>query len=147
LVQLLKIGIAEYEQIRHHGVETYPDECCGILIGRFTGAMRVVLSIERCANVAPGSLRNRYSIDPHEVIGAQRNARGRGLEIVGFYHSHPDHPPQWSFTDLEEAHWIGCSYVISGISEGVAAETRSFELAGALEEDKSFAEEEIIFGS
>lgn len=144
---MLKIGVAEYEQVRQHGEETYPDECCGILIGRFTGATRVVFSIERCGNIAHGSLRNRYFIDPHEAIRAQRNARDHGLEIVGFYHSHPDHPPQWSSTDLEEAHWIGCSYVITKVDDGRAAVTKSFMLAGKLEEDKSFIEEEMVIGS
>lgn len=141
---MLRIGIAEYQQIRRHGEETYPDECCGILLGACSGDARVVMSTVRCANASTNSPRNRYSIDSREVIRAQRSARDRGLEIVGFYHSHPDRPPQWSSTDLEEAHWIGCSYVITRVDNGIATETKSFILAGKLEEDKSLVEEELI---
>jgi proteasome lid subunit RPN8/RPN11 len=72
-----------------------------------------------------------------------REARNRGLEIAGFYHSHPDHPAQWSATDLAEAHWLGCSYVITEVVAGKAAATHSFALAGQIEEDKRFQHEYI----
>ena len=85
-----------------------------------------------------------YVIDPRELIRAQREARGRGLEIVGFYHSHPDHPARPSATDLEHAHWIGCSYLITSASASGAGQTKSFLLAGKLEEDKHFVEEQIV---
>ena len=97
---MLKIGIAEYDDLRSHGEETYPNESCGILLGYILG---------RCPRRAVGhplpqrdgdSPHNRYAIDPDELVHAQRDAREHGLEIVGFYHSHPDHPPQWSSTDL-----------------------------------------------
>jgi proteasome lid subunit RPN8/RPN11 len=61
---------------------------------------------------------------------------------VGFYHSHPDWPPRWSSTDLEEAHWTGCSYVITSVERGKAAVTNSFLLCGG-EAAKHFAEEAI----
>jgi proteasome lid subunit RPN8/RPN11 len=144
---MLTIGIAEYHQMRRHGEETYPDECCGILLGAYSGDARVVRSTVRCANASANSSHNRYSIDSRELIRAQRSARDRGLEIVGFYHSHPDHPPQWSSIDLQEAHWVGCSYVITTVDQGIAAETKSFVLAGKLEEDKSFVEEELVVDS
>ncbi len=73
----------------------------------------------------------------------QRQGRDRGLDIVGFYHSHPDHPARWSQTDLAEAHWIGCSYVIISVEQGKAAQTNSFLLTGSVEEDKRFVDEEI----
>jgi proteasome lid subunit RPN8/RPN11 len=73
----------------------------------------------------------------------QRDARDRGLEIIGFYHSHPDHPAEWSPTDLAEAHWIGCSYVITSVDGGKATLTRSFALIGTTEEYKALVEEEI----
>ncbi len=144
---MLRIGIADYQQMRRHGEETYPDECCGILLGAYSGDARVVRSIVRCANASAYSPHNRYSIDPHELVRAQRDGRDCGLEIVGFYHSHPDHPPQWSSIDLQEAHWVGCSYVITRVDQGIAAETKSFVLAGTLEVDKSFVEEEMILAS
>jgi proteasome lid subunit RPN8/RPN11 len=71
-------------------------------------------------------------------VKIEREARGRGLDIAGFYHSHPDHPAQWSPTDFAEAHWIGCAYVITAVEHGKAAVTNSFLLAGTTEEDKRF---------
>ena len=65
------------------------------------------------------------------------------MEIVGFYHSHPDHPAQWSPTDFAEAHWINCSYVITAVERGKAAITNSFLLLGTTEDDKKFHDEAI----
>ena len=67
---------------------------------------------------------DRYHIDPRELVRIQRQGHERGLDIVGFYHSHPDHPARWSQTDLAEAHWIGCSYVITAVEHGKAAQTK-----------------------
>jgi proteasome lid subunit RPN8/RPN11 len=141
---MLRINAADFEAIRGHGEETYPNECCGILIGKSEAEIRSVQSTIRCTNTRTDSAHSRYQIDPHELVRAQRQARDRGLDIVGFYHSHPDHPAQWSRTDLEEAHWIGCSYVITTIEKGRATVTRSFVLAGTTEEDKAFVEEDVI---
>jgi proteasome lid subunit RPN8/RPN11 len=141
---MLKIGIAEYDDIRSHGEEAYPNESCGILLGTFSGDTRTVLSAIRCTNLSSDSAHHRYAIDPVELVRAQRDGRERDLEIVGFYHSHPDHPPQWSSTDLQEAHWIGCSYVITSVWQGRAGLTASFVLAGRLEEDKELQLEELV---
>ncbi len=141
---MLKITAAHLDDIRRHGEESYPDECCGILIGVFEGATRMVHATLRCRNATIESPRTHYHIDPREVIRAQRDVRERGLEVIGFYHSHPDHPAQWSPTDLAEAHWIGCSYVITGLEDGRAGETNSFLLSGRLEEEKMFAPEELL---
>ena len=141
---MLKIGIAEYDDLRSHGEEAYPNESCGILLGIFSGDARVVQAAIRCPNMVGDSPHNRYAIDPVELVRAQRDARERGLEIVGFYHSHPDHPPQWSSTDLEEAHWIGCSYIITSVTDGRAGLTASFVLVGTLEEDKQLESEELV---
>jgi proteasome lid subunit RPN8/RPN11 len=65
------------------------------------------------------------------------------LDIVGFYHSHPDHPAQWSQTDFAEAHWVGCSYIITEIAGGKAAITNSFLLTGTGEDDKQFNDEPV----
>ena len=62
----------------------------------------------------------------------------------GFYHSHPDHPARWSLTDFQEAHWIGCSYVITAVEKGKAAVTNSFTLTGTSEEDKALVDEPIV---
>ena len=139
----MKISDAVYRQIRQHGEETYPHECCGVLLGKTPdGGNEVELAI-RAGNTRTDSAHNRYHIAPQELIAIQRQARERSLDIVGFYHSHPDHPARWSSTDLNEAHWFGCSYVITSVEKGKAELTNSFLLAGTGEDDKRFENEEI----
>jgi proteasome lid subunit RPN8/RPN11 len=141
---MLKLSHSDYAALRQHGEETYPHECCGILLGTSEGDTRTVKSTIRCSNTRTDSPENRYHIDPRELVRAQRTAHERGLDIVGFYHSHPDHPARWSQTDFNEAHWIGCSYVITSVEQGKAALTNSFALTGSSEEDKALADEEVI---
>lgn len=140
---MLAIGREGWEEIRRHSEETYPDECCGVLLGEMEDGRNVVKATVRCGNTRVDSPRNRYNIDPRELVKIQREGRECGHDIVGFYHSHPDHPARWSATDLAEAHWIGCSYVITSVERGKAAQTNSYVLAGSLEEDKRFEEEEV----
>jgi proteasome lid subunit RPN8/RPN11 len=144
---MLKLSDYAYASLRLHGEETYPHECCGVLLGRFEDdGTKAANRIARCGNTRGDSPHNRYNIDPKELIRIQREGRDRGEEIVGFYHSHPDHPAQWSSTDLAEAHWIGCSYVITSVEKGKAAVTNSFELTGRDEADKQFTDEELQTG-
>jgi proteasome lid subunit RPN8/RPN11 len=140
---MLRIHYAEYEALRAHGVETYPHECCGVLLGHATPEGNRVQQIVRAGNTRTDSAHNRYHIAPQELVKIQRQARGLALDIVGFYHSHPDHPAQWSVTDFAEAHWLGCSYIITAVEQGAAAITNSFLLTGTGEEDKAFADEPI----
>ena len=146
---MLKISQDSYDSIRRHGEETYPHECCGVLLGTMAGTTRTVISVARCGNTRQDSPHNRYHIDPKELVRIQREGRERGEDIVGFYHSHPDHPARWSQTDLAEAHWIGCSYVITSVAKGRAEITNSFSLDGTTEEDKQLNDEtvEILAGS
>jgi proteasome lid subunit RPN8/RPN11 len=134
-----------YSALRCHGEGAYPEESCGVLVGRLRDGGAAVASAIRCENIRRDSPRNRYAIDPKELVRIQREARVQGLEIVGFYHSHPDHPAEWSSTDLAEAYWVGCSYVITRVANGRAEETRSFRLEGSWEE-KRFVEEEVVKG-
>jgi proteasome lid subunit RPN8/RPN11 len=143
---MLKLPQSAYDSLRQHGEETYPQECCGVLLGQFNeqgaeAGSKTVARVERCGNTRDDSPHNRYHIDPRDLIRVQREGRERGEDIVGFYHSHPDHPAQWSPTDLAEAHWFGCSYVITNVENGVAAATKSFELTGSGESDKKFVDE------
>jgi proteasome lid subunit RPN8/RPN11 len=140
---MLLIVQADWEEIRRHGEETYPHECCGVLLGDMNDGCNLVKATVRCGNTRNDSPHNRYNIDPRELVKIQREGRERGYDIVGFYHSHPDHPARWSVTDLAEAHWIGCSYVITSVEKGKAVLTNSFVLAGMLEEDKRFEDEEV----
>ena len=125
VTQMLRIEYSDYEALRAHGEETYPNECCGVLLGKNIAgdgmrAVNHVRQIVRAGNTRTDSAHNRYNIAPQELVKIQRQARGLGLDIVGFYHSHPDHPAQWSTTDFAEAHWLGCSYIITSIEKGKA---------------------------
>jgi proteasome lid subunit RPN8/RPN11 len=142
-VSTLRISQAVYDAIRAHGEETYPRECCGALLGRSAGDGWRIEASARAGNTRTDSAHNRYQIAPAELVKIEREARLQGLEIAGFYHSHPDHPAQWSPTDFAEAHWLGCSYVITTVAQGKATVTNSFLLAGSTEEEKRFEQESV----
>src|SRR5271166_3346140 len=144
---MLKVSREDYDALREHGEETDPHECSGVLLGHVEDdGTRVVTLTARCGNTRTDSAHNRYNIDPRELVRIQREGRECGEDIVGFYHSHPDHPAQWSSTDLDEAHWIGCSYVITSVEKGKATTTNSFELIGPDESDKQLVDEPIEIG-
>ena len=141
---MLKIKQTDHASIRRHGEEAYPNECCGVLLGGVTDdGTRIVTSTARCGNTRTDSAHNRYNIDPRDLVRIQREGRERGEDIIGFYHSHPDHPARWSPTDLAEAHWFGCSYLITSVEKGRAVLTNSFELTGNGESDKQLSDETI----
>ncbi len=142
-MSVLRISRAVYDSIREHGEETYPHECCGALLGRTAADGSHIEAAVRAGNTRTDSAHNRYNIAPAELVKIERGARASGLSIAGFYHSHPDHPAQWSPTDFAEAHWLGCSYVITAVAQGKASVTNSFLLAGITEEDKRFEQESI----
>jgi proteasome lid subunit RPN8/RPN11 len=134
----LHIPQSTYNDLRAHGEQTYPHECCGALLGTPTPEGWRIVSAVRAGNTRTDSAHNRYQIAPVELVKIQRDAMRQDLDIAGFYHSHPDHPAQWSLTDLAEAHWLACVYVITAVAHGKAAVTNAFLLAGATEEDKYF---------
>jgi proteasome lid subunit RPN8/RPN11 len=134
---------AVYAAIRAHGEQAYPQECCGALLGHPTQEGWRVEAAVPAANARADSAHNSYQIAPLDLVKIERQARGLGLCIAGFYHSHPGHPAHWSPTDLAEAHWLGCCYVITSVVQGKAVETNSFLLAGDTEEDKRFEQQTI----
>src|SRR5579872_8736 len=140
---MLKLSQADYESLRKHGEETYPHERCGVILGHIHDDVHEVHGLVRAGNNRDDSPHNRHNVSEVELIRIQRRGREKGLDIIGFYHSHPDHPAQPSSTDLAEAHWIGCSYVITSVNRGQADSTNAFALLGSTEEDKHFAQEEI----
>jgi proteasome lid subunit RPN8/RPN11 len=142
-MSVLRITKAVYDDIRAHGEATYPHECCGVLLGTAMTEGWSIKSSVQAGNTRTDSAHNRYHISPAELIRVEREARERQLSIAGFYHSHPDHPAQWSETDFAEAHWLGCSYVITAVAQGKATVTNSFLLGGKSEEDKQFETESI----
>ncbi|HUN62330.1 MAG TPA: M67 family metallopeptidase [Candidatus Sulfotelmatobacter sp.] len=129
------------EKIRAHGVETYPHESCGALIGRdgAKGKPREILEVLPLVNRRDDSPRNRFSVSTRDVIAAEREAQARGLSVVGWYHSHPDHSAKPSEFDREHA-WPWYSYIIVSVEKGVAREMRSWQLR---EDRAEYLEEEV----
>src|SRR3954454_10821790 len=123
----LNVTGQQLKQMRRHAEQDYPNECCGLLLGIRNGNSREVVDVVPCEN-ASFNPRTRYEIDVRELVRVQREGRGRGLEIVGIYHSHPEHEAKWSPTDLRDAEWVGCSYLIVEVRAGIAKVERSFEL-------------------
>ena len=118
--------------IRAHGEATYPEECCGVLLGKVNGEVRWVFEALPLANSRMGERERRFLILPEDYRAAERAAGARGLTLIGFYHSHPDHPSRPSQYDLEHAlPWH--SYVILAVAGGRAGEATSWVLA----EDRS----------
>lgn len=143
-MSILYLPRAVYLDLRVHGEEAYPRECCGALLGRLAVDGWRVDSLVRATNARTEAATDRYEIAPAELVKIAREARRLGREIAGFYHSHPDHRAQWSQTDLAEAHWLGCTYVITEVVENRAAMTSAFRLTGTTEEDKRFERQAIL---
>lgn len=134
------------DQIRAHGEASYPDEGAGLLLGEVRDGDRRVTSLRPLTNSHPlGGRRRRYAIKPEEIMAAEDEAEALGLEVIGVFHSHPDHPAEASETDRELAlPWF--SYVITSVRSGRAAESRSWRLvddrSSMVEEEFMVAEEE-----
>ena len=126
-------------RIRDHLAGAYPDEGCGILIGRDGDESREVTLVVEAENTREDSRRNRYLIGPEDFLEADRRARVAGLEVLGFFHSHPDHPPVPSAFDLEHA-WPYYSYLIVNVTGGAVGEQRCWRLR----EDRSGFEAERL---
>jgi proteasome lid subunit RPN8/RPN11 len=120
-----------------HAAMTSPEECCGVLIGRSLNGTTLVERVLSVGNASPGERQNRYQIPPETVLAAHKEARALGLEVVGYYHSHPDGPARPSEADRENA-WPGVSYLIVSLKGRQVVEARSWRLG-----DKGFEEEEI----
>ncbi len=126
-------------QIGAHGKQTYPHECCGALLGRESETAREVTALFSLVNRREDSLRNRFSVTAEDVRAAERAAQEKGSQVIGWYHSHPDHPAQPSEYDREHA-WPWYSYVIVSVAKGAPQEMTSWRLA----DDRSgFSEEKI----
>ncbi|HUF48186.1 MAG TPA: pyridoxal-phosphate dependent enzyme [Vicinamibacterales bacterium] len=121
--QTIQVPAALADRIRAHGEASYPDECCGALLGR----PGLVEAIEPLDNGAPEARRRRFLVTPGDYLRAERAAAAAGHDLVGFYHSHPDHPAAPSLFDRDHA-WPNWSYVIVSVREGRAADMRSWRL-------------------
>jgi proteasome lid subunit RPN8/RPN11 len=141
---MLELSSGQRGEIAAQAEREYPHECCGLLLGRTAeGGRKVVAEVFPVSNAREEAARhNRSLITPEEYVRGERHARSRRLDIVGNYHSHPDHPAAPSQFDLEHA-WPTWSYVIVSVRAGKAEELRSWEL----EADRSrFSEEELSEG-
>jgi proteasome lid subunit RPN8/RPN11 len=126
--------------IRRHAAAAYPYECCGALIGtqRDDGRVDIVDALE-LDNVTDEGPRRRFRVSPADYRQSEARARELGAELVGFYHSHPDHPAQPSQYDLDHA-WPNFSYVIVAVAAGESGDLRSWRLRP----DRSAFDEEPI---
>ena len=126
---MIALNEQQLEEIRRHGERDYPHECCGLMIGRFgLEGRKEVTEIYPISNAREEEAkRNRFLIRPEELMRGERYARERGLDVVGFYHSHPDHPAEPSTYDLEHA-WPTYSYIIVSVREGRATDLLSWEM-------------------
>jgi proteasome lid subunit RPN8/RPN11 len=137
---MITIGEKQLTEIREHGVRDYPYECCGLLLGRFAATGKIVSETYPISNAREESAkRNRFLITPEELLKGESYARTNDLEVVGFYHSHPDSPAVPSQYDLEHA-WPTYSYIIVSTKADSANDLFSWEQ----EPDRSrFNQEEI----
>jgi proteasome lid subunit RPN8/RPN11 len=126
------------DRMREHLETGYPNEACGALIGKADGADHEVMEFRGMRNVITDRPWDRYALDPLEQLRVQKDAESRGMEIIGFAHSHPDHPPVPSRFDAEHA-WNFYSYVVASVQKGTLREARSWRLDDA----KSFQEEPL----
>ncbi len=115
-------------RIRAHAAGAYPQECCGALLGRDGDSAREILELLPLPNQHGASPRNRFTIRPEDFRRAEATARERGLDLVGWYHSHPDHPALPSEFDRQHA-WPWYSYVIVAVEKGASAALASWRLS------------------
>jgi len=125
----LKLSESLAARIRAHGVETYPHECCGALLGRDgeAGAPRLVSDLLPLANRRDDSPRNRFELTADDVRHAEKAARDKGIELLGWYHSHPDAPARPSEYDRDHA-WPWYSYIIVSVQKGEPRDMTSWRL-------------------
>ena len=132
-------------KIRGHGAETYPHECCGALLGRDGNSdqaqvqPREILELFPLLNRREDSPHNRFSVAPQDVLSADKTAQALGLEVIGWYHSHPDHPAKPSEYDREHA-WPWYSYLIVSVEKGAPRQMTSWRL----NEDRAGYSQETI---
>jgi proteasome lid subunit RPN8/RPN11 len=152
----LQLNHSQGDVIRAHGARDYPSECCGILLGKAQGDAKMVTEVVPLANLrhvpsraqellplddpARESEKNRFLIDPLDQLRVEKDARARGLDVLGYYHSHPDHPARPSIYDCDHA-WPWYSYVIIGVERGAPKDLTSWVLA---EDRSSFGAESMV---
>ncbi|NJO93480.1 MAG: M67 family metallopeptidase [Hydrococcus sp. RM1_1_31] len=149
-MSIIRVNTEQIEQICTHAKNTYPEECCGLLLGRIEDRDKFLTEIRQTENswdaqiteylpITPGDKRDRFIIDPKVMLPIQKEARDRNLTIIGIYHSHPDHSAIPSEHDRAIA-WQQYSYIIVSVQQGRIADLRSW----TLDEAHQFQAEEIV---
>ena len=138
----LRLRAIHTERVHAQLCRAYPEEGCGVLVGRDEGERRIVERVVVFENQREDSRGNRYLITPEQILKAEREARDEGLDVVGFFHSHPDHPALPSAFDLEHA-WPYYTYLIVSVERGRVADARAWRLAP----DRSRFEPELLESS
>lgn len=136
---MLNLTEEQRREIAAHGERGYPEEICGFLLGQASGDTKTVLSLLPIENIRQENRRRRFEISPDDFYQADMAARQGGRTILGFYHSHPDHPARPSEYDREHA-WPWYSYIIVSVRNGRAADLTSWVLR---EDETRFDAEEI----
>lgn len=139
---MLQLTTTVHKQIETHGAAAYPYEGCGLLLGRMEPGRNVVQAIFPVDNQWPDEAekRVRFHITPEDMLRAEMAAMARGVDVIGVFHSHPDHEPVASPRDLAWAAWTGYSYLITEVRDGVPQTSRSWQL---LPDRTGFVEEEL----
>ena len=137
----LKIGAGDVRHIHDHAKQAYPEECAGALVGVDTGEIKLVVDVWRAENTHEEDRARRFLIEPLQIKEFEERARERDMDVLGFYHSHPDHPAEPSEYDRERA-WPYYSYVIASVGEDKVEDMRSW----VLRDDRSGYDEEPIIG-
>jgi proteasome lid subunit RPN8/RPN11 len=124
----LRVAAEHDARMREHLAAAYPEEGCGVLLGAESDGTRAVAEVVTIDNRREGERERRYLITPEQFLGAEKQARDRGLDVIGFFHSHPDHPAEPSAFDLEHA-WPYYSYLIVSVRGGTPREAAAWRLA------------------
>ena len=138
---MLRITNSLLSEVYVHCESGYPHECCGLLIGTM-GEGKTVHAVRRCNNLNMERARDRYDLDPRDMLKVQREFEDSPWDILGIYHSHPDHPSRPSQTDTDRA-WAGYSYAIISVRNGKAASIQSWVLNES-DGGRRFDEEQLV---
>ncbi|HZB84106.1 MAG TPA: M67 family metallopeptidase [Rubrobacteraceae bacterium] len=138
----LRFGAGDVGHIHDHAKEAYPEECAGAIVGMDTGDMKIVVDVWRAKNTHGEDRGRRFLIEPLQIKEFEEKTQERDMDLLGFYHSHPDHPAEPSEYDRKHA-WPYYSYVIASVGKDEVEDMRSW----VLKEDRSgYDEEPIVFG-
>ena len=155
--QIINLNLAQIQAMKTHAENTYPEECCGLLVGHIKEDVKTLVQVIPTENAwdtqaevfqgvngsqrQSGTKRNQFSIAPEVMLKVQKQARDRELDIIGIYHSHPDHVAVPSEFDRAIA-WQRYSYIIISVQQGIASDLRSW----TLDSHHQFQPEAILTG-